>query len=160
MTGEITGAEVEDLIQQETFRWSVILRWLRFCGAKTAASAVGLRELVATIGEAFPAERLSILLEHEEKVYVLQHRLLPKLVPPGPTIAEAFGIKLSFGPGYALYLYLYAADPAGFSPIDEQFVLILCEIFGRGVQQRNVAPTELAAYFELIDNPAAGVGIK
>lgn len=161
VTGEITGAEVEELIQQETFRWSIILRWLRFYGSKEVASAVGLRELVATIGEAFPAERFSILLEHRKKVFALQHRLLPRLVlPDQEDMAEAFGVKLSFGTDYALYLYLYAADPAGFSPIDEQFMLVLCEIFGRGVQQMNVDPTELAAYFELIDNPAAGVGIK
>jgi hypothetical protein len=160
VTGEITGAEVEELIQQETFRWSIILRWLRFCGTKEAASAVGLRELVATISEAFPTERLSILLEHKKKVYALQHRLLPKLVPPDPTIMETFGVKLSFGSDYALYLYLYVTDPAGFSPIDEQFILALCEIFGRGVQQMKIGPSELAAYFELIDNPAAGVGIK
>lgn len=160
VTGEITGAEVEDLIQQETYRWSIIHRWLHFCGSPEAASAVGLRELVATIGEAFPAERLSIVLEHREKVYILQHRLLPKLVPPEETSTEAFGVKLSFGPDYALILYLYAADPAGFSPIDEQFMLVLCEIFGRGVQQAKIAPTELAAYFELIDNPTNDGGIK
>ena len=73
---------------------------------------------------------------------------------------ETFGVKLSFGSDYALYLYLYVTDPAGVSPIDEQFILALCEIFGRGVQQMKIGPSELAAYFELIDNPAAGVGIK
>ncbi|NLM37228.1 MAG: hypothetical protein GX202_03765 [Firmicutes bacterium] len=160
VTGEITGAEVEELIQQETFRWSIILRWLRFCGSKEVASAVSLRELVATISEAFPAERFSILLEHRKKVYGLQHRLLPKLVLPDQDLAEAFGVKLSFGLDYALYIYLHAPDPTGFSPIDEQFMLVLCEIFGRGAQQMNVNPEELVAYFELVDNPSVGAGIK
>lgn len=160
VTGEITGAEVEELIQREALRWSIIHRWLHFCGAKEAASGMSLRELVATIGEAFPAERLSILVEEKGKVYTLQHPLLPKLVPIDPAVAETFGVKLSFGPDFALFIYLYAADPAGFSLIDEQFMLILCEIFGRGVQQSKVDLATLAAYFELIDNPAADGGIK
>jgi len=160
VTGEITGAEVEALIRQETLRWSLIHRWLRFCGRKEAASTVGLRELIITIGQAFPDERLSILWQQGKKVYTLRHPLLPRLVPPDRGEAGILGVKLSFGPEEAFYFYLYAADPVGFSTIDEEFVLILCEIFGRQTQAAGTTPAELIACFELVDNPTAGSGIK
>lgn len=160
VTGEITGAEVEALIRQEALRWSLIHRWLHFCGQKETASAVGLRELIVTIGEAFPDERLSILWQQGAKVYNLRHPLLPKLVPHDRREAETLGVKLSFGPEEAFYFYLYAAEPVGFSTIDEEFILILCEIFGRQAQRAGTTPAELIASFELVDNPTAGSGIK
>ena len=160
VTGEITGAEVEDLIRKEALRWSLIHRWFHFVAAKEAAPSVWLREMVAMIGEAFPEERYSILLYREGKVYTLGHPLLPKLVAPDQTVVETLGIKLSFDHDYALYFYLYSVDPVGFSTVDEDFLLILWEIFGREVQLSKVDPVELVAYFELVINPTADASIK
>jgi hypothetical protein len=160
VTGEITGAEVEALVRQEALRWSLIHRWLRFDGRKEAASVAGLRELIATIGEAFPDEHLSVLWQQGDEFYFLRHPLMPKLVPPHRAEAEALGVKLSFGPEAALYFYLHTTEPVGFSTIDEEFILILCELFGRLVQAAGVTPAELTAYFELVDNPTVGSGIK
>lgn len=160
VTGEITGAEVEALIQQEAFRWSLIRRWLRCCRRKEGTPTVGLWELIATIGEAFPGECLSILWQQGSKVYTLRHPLLPKLVPPDRREAETLGVKLSFGPDEAFYFYLYATEPVGFSTIDEEFILILCELFGWQTQGAGLTPAELIAPFELVDNPAAGLSIK
>ncbi|NLY91807.1 MAG: hypothetical protein GX081_09445 [Firmicutes bacterium] len=160
VTGEITGAEVEALIQQEALRWSLVHRWLRFCGRKEGTPPVGLWELITTIGEAFPNERLSILWQQGAEVYTLRHPLLPKLVPPDRRETETLGVKLSFGPEEAFYFYLYAAEPVGFSTIDEEFILILCELFGRQAQGAGATPAELIASFELVDNPTTGSGIK
>lgn len=158
-SAEIIGAEVEELIQQESFRWSIIHRWLRFYAVQEGNPGVWLRDLVATILEAFPKERLSITLQEGEKLFVLQHPLLSKLVIPDGAVAETFGLKLRFRPDYALYFYLYA-DEGGLSAIDEHFLLILCEIFGGKAQAAGVTWNELVAYFQLVNNPMDGSGIK
>ncbi|HEY8392983.1 MAG TPA: hypothetical protein VIL83_09695 [Capillibacterium sp.] len=158
VTGEITGAEVEALVRQEAHRWSLIHRWLRFCG-RGGTPAAGLWELIATIGEVFPGECLSILWQQGDKVYTLRHPLLPKLVPPDRREAT-LGVKLSFGPEEAFYFYLYTTEPVGFSTIDEEFILILCELFGWQAQGAGVTPAELIAPFERVDNSTAGSGIK
>lgn len=159
-SAEIIGAEVEELIRQESFRWSIVQAWLRFGTVQEGMPMIWLRDLVATIMEAFPKEQLSIILQAEENYYTLQHPLLPKLVPADSGLDEAFGLKLRFRPDYALYFYLYTDEVGGFSAIDEQFLLILCEIFGGKAQAAGVTWTELVAYFELVNNPMDGSGIK
>jgi hypothetical protein len=159
-SAEIIGAEVEELILQESFRWSIIHRWLRFSTVQEGMPMIWLRDLVATIIEAFPKEQLSIVLQAGEEYFTLQHPLLPKLVPADSSVETSFGLKLRFRPDYALYFYLYTEEVGGFSTIDEQFLLILCEIFGGKAQAAGVTWTELVAYFELVNNPIDGSGIK
>ena len=156
VTGEITGAEVEELVEKESLRWSLVYKWLRLTDTKEVEPSILLRELLSTVWEAFPEHRISITIALKDKEYTLRHPLLTRMVSKGMTEEEVFGVKLGFSPDFSLFFYVYPGDPVGFSAIDENFILILCEVFWREALQRQFSPLELVAYFDLVNNPLEG----
>jgi hypothetical protein len=152
VTGEITGAEVEHLIEQEALRWSLVYKWLHFNERKEMEPPVLLRELVATVLEVFPEHRLSLTMLWGDEEYILLHPLLVRMVPQEETVQETFGVKMIFSKYMLLVLHIYSEDSIGFSTIDESFILILCEVFLQATMQKELSLSQLVAYFDLINN--------
>ncbi len=152
VTGEITGAEVEQLIEQESLRWSLVYKWLHLSEKTEMEPPVLLRELVATVLEVFPEYRLSLTILLGDEGYNLLHPLLIRVIPMDEAGQETFGIKMEFSKDISLLLYVYSRDLIGFSSIDQSFVLILCELFLRSTIPKGLSLSQLGDYFDLIDN--------
>lgn len=152
-SGEIAGEEISGLVKEESFRWSLIYRWLKLEEREVLEAQFLLRELLATIWEAFPKQKISLSLFDKEGRWGIYHPLLAKLV-----VAESnnmledettFGFKLQFGKETQLLLHVYS-EPEGFSQIDEKFILILGEIFLLIVIKQHYLTEELLTYFDRV----------
>jgi hypothetical protein len=153
VSGEIAGEEIGGLVKEESFRWSLVYGWLKLGERELLEPQFLLRELLATIWEAFPNQRISLSFINDGQSWGIFHPLLSKLV-----VAEnmnmledetTFGLNLRFLKGIQLLLHVYS-DPEGFSQIDEKFILILGEIFLLTVMKQGYAPEELLTYFDRV----------
>ena len=66
-------------MQEEGLRWSLILRWLKIEEWGEFETPLLLRELLATLWEAFPAQKIAVTLINPEGNWGLSHPLLPIL---------------------------------------------------------------------------------
>jgi hypothetical protein len=152
-SGEIAGEEIGRLVKEESFRWSLIYGWLKHEEREKLEVQFLLRELLATLWEAFPKQKISLSLFNKEEKWGIYHPLLTKLiVAEGINLLEAettFGLKLQFGKETHLLVHVYS-EPEGFSPIDEKFILILGEIFVQIVIKKHCTIGELLAYFDKV----------
>ncbi|HBF38711.1 MAG TPA: hypothetical protein DDW50_15510, partial [Firmicutes bacterium] len=152
-SGEITGEEIEELVQEEGLRWSLILRWLKIEEWEAFKIPFLLRELLASFWEAFPALKIAITLINPEGNWGLAHSLLSRLVVAenANSLApeKAFGMKLQLGKGIHLLFHIFL-EQDGFSSIDEKFILALGEIFVKMMMKQEATVDELLTYFERI----------
>jgi hypothetical protein len=152
-SGEIAGEEISGLVKEESFRWSLIYGWLKLEERETLDPNFILRELLATIWEAFPKEKISLTLIDKEYCWGIHHPLLNKLVVvESNNILEdetTFGLKLQFGKEAQLLLHI-KSEAEGFSQIDEKFVSVLGKIFLLIVIKQQFSAEELLVYFDKI----------
>jgi hypothetical protein len=151
---QITGEEIENLIRDESFRWSLIHGWIKLKEPEPLDAHLLLRELMATIWEAFPDYKLSICFTNKKNSWGITHSLLPKLILGEAVISledeRTYGLQLSFANDEYLLLRIYTNYPEGFSQIDEKFILALGEVFLQKVIQSGVEPELLLAYYDRI----------
>ncbi len=153
-SGEITGEEIENLIREESFRWSLIHGWIKLKEPEPQDAHLLLRELTATIWEAFPDYKISICLIKGRNSWGITHLLLPRLVL-GEAIAtledeRTFGLQLPLENDEYLLLRIYTSYPEGFSQIDEKFILVLGEAFLQKVLSSGIGSEQLLAYYDRI----------
>jgi hypothetical protein len=152
-SGEIAGEEISGLVKEESFRWSLIYGWLKLEERKILEAQFLLRELLATIWEAFPKQKISLSLFSKEGKWGIYHPLLAKLVviESNDMVVDdtTFGLKLQFGDETQLLLHVYS-EPDGFSPIDEKFILILGEVFLLIIMKQHYRIEDLLAYFDRV----------
>jgi hypothetical protein len=153
VSGEIAGEEISGLVKEESFRWSLVYGWLKLEERELLEPQFLLRELLATMWEAFPKQKISLSLINEGQKWSIYHPLLVKLiVPESANMLEnetTFGLKLQFKKNTQLLLHVYS-EPDGFSQIDEKFILILGEIFLLTVMKQGYTAEELLTYFDRV----------
>jgi hypothetical protein len=153
VSGEVTGEEIGGLIKEESFRWSLIYGWLKLEGREVLEAQFLIRELLATIWEAFPNQKISLTAINHDERWGIFHPLLTKLViAENPHLLDdetTFGLKLQFQKDSQLLLHVYS-EIEGFSQIDEKFILILGEIFLLIVIKQGYVLEELLTYFDRI----------
>jgi hypothetical protein len=153
-SGEITGEEIENLIKDESFRWSLIHGWIKLKEPEPQDAHLLLRELMATIWEAFPDYKLSICFVKGKNSWGITHSLLPRLILGEAMIAlddeRTYGLQLPFANDEYLLLRIYTNYPEGFSQIDEKFILALGEVFLQKAIKSGVEPERLLAHYDRI----------
>ncbi len=152
-SGEITGEEISGLVKEESFRWSLIYGWLKQEEKENPSPAFLLRELLATVWEAFPHNRISLYYKSTGQTWGLLHPLLVKLIltETGNMLEEetTFGLKLRFSKDTQIIMHIYS-ESVGFSQIDEKFILVLGEVFLREAKRQGYSPDELLTYFDRV----------
>lgn len=153
-SGEIAGEEIENLIKDESIRWSLIHGWIKLKEPGQPEVHLLLRELLATIWEAFPDGKLSICLLNGKGCQGITHPLLTRLIlgeaVPWLDDERAYGLQLQFAGESRLLLHIYTSYPEGFSQIDEKFILVLGEVFLQKTIKSGVTPEQLLTDFEQI----------
>ncbi|MGE5581890.1 MAG: hypothetical protein ACM3X9_05055 [Bacillota bacterium] len=153
VSGQITGEEISGLVKEESLRWSLIHGWLKLEENRRLEPELLLRELLGTLWDAFPNQKISLTQVERERKWGLFHPLLAKLTlaEPGNIYEEdtSFSLKLEFSDTSQLLLHVYS-DSGGFSPIDEKFIMVLGEIFLREVKSKAFTTEALSAYFERV----------
>lgn len=151
-SGEIAGEEISDLVKEESFRWSLIHGWIKMKEPEKQDAHLLLRELIATIWDAFPTTKLSLNLVNGKNSLGITHPLLSKLVLSETLLMSdderTYGVKLPFEGDDSLLLRIYTSYPEGFSQIDERFLLVLGEIFLQKVIKSGAIPQELLMHFD------------
>jgi hypothetical protein len=151
---QITGEEIENLIRDESFRWSLIHGWIKLKEPEPQDAHLLLRELMATIWEAFPDYKLSICFTNKKNSWGITHSLLPRLILGEAVISledeRTYGLQLPFANDEYLLLRIYTNYPEGFSQIDEKFILVLGEVFLQKVIKSGVEPELLLAHYDRI----------
>lgn len=160
-SGEITGEEVEELINEEAVRWSLVHRWLLPNVWKGRGRPDFLRELLATIWEAFPHHQISLTLIGRDRSRVaILHPLLLELAEDESALdKESIGFGLDFTDGEKLLLAVHSREVEGFSSIDRIFLAVLGEIFSQEVMDGGVTLMELLASFEQVTLTPAPDGV-
>lgn len=152
-SGEIAGEEVEELVREESRRWSLIHRWILLESGKDLIEVEYLRELLATIWEAFPLHRISLTVaERDQPRIAALHPLLPGLIQEDQVSKgeEGIGFGINFPEGKQLLLIVYARQAEGFSSIDRIFLVVLGEIFSKETSDRQKKLSELLRPFEKV----------
>jgi len=151
-SGEIAGEEIENLIKDESFRWSLIHDWIKLKEPGLQEVHLLLRELLATIWEVFPDCKLSLCLLNGKNCHGITHPLLTRLIlgeaVPWLDDDRAYGLQLLFAGEERLLLHIYTGYPEGFCQIDEKFILILGEVFLQKIIKSGVTPEQLLADFD------------
>lgn len=154
VSGEIAAEEVREIIEEESVRWSLINHWLQMSDWEIPDASDLLRELLNTVWEAFPNRRISLSVIDNEGRRAVLHPLLPRLIreiaDPRKQGVTAIGFGLSFPEDVYLFLSVYPGQPDGFSRIDDNFIMILGEIFSREVAARSLSYRDLLAHFQLV----------
>ena len=151
-SGEITGEAIGELIREESMRWNLIYGWLKIQNQTLSEPEFLLRELLATLWEAFPDSKICLSLCEDNRCYTLTKSLLPKLVPGEVSEinsrVNAFGLEFHFAEEKQLLLDIYPGSEHGFSRIDEGFMLILEEIIKQEISRRQFSVEQLLTYFD------------
>lgn len=160
-SGKITGEEVEELISEEAVRWSLVHRWLLPNVWKGRGRPDFLRELLATIWEAFPHHQISLTLIGRDRSRVaILHPLLLELAEDELALdKESIGFGLDFSEGKKLLLTVHSRELKGFSSIDRIFLAVLGEIFSQEVMDGGVTLMELLASFQQVTLTPASEGV-
>lgn len=153
VSGEIAGEEIEELVKEESIRWSLILQWLKMEEWEIPDKSMLLRELLATFWEAFSERKIALTLLNDQGKWGLSHPLLPKLIVAENksvrTPESAFGINLQLGKNVHLLLHT-DSQVDELSPVDEKFLLVLGEIFVKRAMEEDCMMEELLAFFEKV----------
>lgn len=151
---EITGEEIDNLIQDEVYRWTLIHNWVKLKEPEPGDSHLLLRELLATIWEGFPDCKLSLCRKNGKNYWGITHPLLIKLILDEAIAAlddeRTYGLQLQVAGDEYLLLRIYTGYPEGFSQIDEKFILVLGDVYLQKVSQSGAAPEQLLAHFDQI----------
>jgi hypothetical protein len=151
-SGEIAGEEIDNLIKDESFRWSLMHNWVKLKEPEPGDSHLLLRELLATIWEGFPGCKISLCRMNGKNSWGITHPLLTRLILDESIEAlddeQTYGLQLQVGGDEYLLLRIYTGYPEGFSQIDEKFILILGEVYLQKITQSGAAPEQLLAHFD------------
>lgn len=157
VSGEIAGEEIRELIEQESWRWSLIQGWLKRmqnAGEQDQDMAFPVRDLLNTLWEAFRGHRLSLTLSRANQRWSVLHPLMPRLIGEESDRAwnpeTTLRMEIRVSSDFMLLLNLYAAEPGGFSRVDEQFLLALSELFLQEMIPEGPVPEKCFEGFELI----------
>jgi hypothetical protein len=153
-SGEIAGEEIDNLIQDEVYRWALIHNWVKLKEPEPKDSHLLLRELLATLWEGFPNCKISLCRMNGKNYWGITHPLLTRLVLDEAIMAlddeRTYGLQLQTAGEEYLLLRLYTGYPEGFSQIDEKFILVLGEIYLQKVTKSGATPEQLLAHFDQI----------
>lgn len=153
-SGEIAGEEIDNLIRDQAFRWSLIHNWVKLKEPAAGDAHLLLRELLATIWEGFPNCKISLCRVDGRNNWGITHPLLTRLILDEAIMAlddeRTYGLQLQVAGEEYLLLRIYTGYPEGFSQIDEKFMLVLGEIYLQKVIRSGAAPEQLLAHFDQI----------
>lgn len=148
-SSEVTAEEVGLLIREETVRWYQVLRWLEIDGWQRENLSSLLRDLLFTLWETFPEHYISLTLYKEGATLIISDPLLPWLIKEEKENEErTIGFRISFSTNSYLLLLVYPRYEEGFSPIDENYLMILGNIFSRIIENKGISLKQLLAFFQ------------
>lgn len=153
-SGEIAGEEIDNLIKDESFRWTLIHNWVKLKEPQPQDSHLLLRELLATLWEGFPNCKISLCRTNGKNNWGITHPLLNRLFLDDAITAlndeRTFGLQLQVAGEEYLLLRIHTGYPEGFSQIDEKFILVLGDIYLQKVSESGATPEQLLAHFDQI----------
>lgn len=154
VSGEIAGEEIDNLIQNESFRWTLIHNWVKMKEPEPQDAHLLLRELLATLWDGFPDCKISVCRTNSKNCWGITHPLLTRLFLDDTIAAlekeQTYGIQMQVAGEEYLLLRMYTSFPEGFSPIDEKFMLVLGDIYLQKISNAGATPEQLLAHFDQI----------
>lgn len=151
---EVTGEEIDNLIKEESFRWTLMHNWVKLKAPEPKDSHLLLRELLATIWEGFSNCKISLCRMNGKNSWGITHPLLTRLILDEAIDAlddeQTFGLQLQVSGDEYLLLRIYTGYPEGFSQVDEKFILVLGEVYLQKITQSGAAPEQILAHFDQI----------
>jgi hypothetical protein len=153
-SGEIAGEEIDNLIKDQSFRWTLIHNWVKQKEPEPMDAHLLLRELLATLWDVFPNCIISLCRSNGKNNWGITHPLLVRLILDEAMVAledeRTYGVKLQIAGEEYLLLRIYTDYAEGFSQIDEKFILVLGEVYLQKITQLGGTPEQFLAHFDQI----------